>query len=98
MFLKEVNKFKQTVEKSMYSFFKMNPEEIENNMRVIEQVYKNRYNLDMINFRDIAPECRDDVLRYRTLKYFFTAWKKITELEIFLNVGEENAAERIYSN
>ena len=89
MFIKDFGKFKKTVEKTMTEFFNLSPEQIEENIRVIEQMYGRMYDLDKVDFRDVNPDNRDVVMRYRTLKYFYQIYTKVNELDELLK-GSEN--------
>ena len=59
MFVKDIEKFKKTVEDTMWSFFKMTPEQIQDNIKVIEAMYSSKYKLDTIEFKHVNPETRD---------------------------------------
>ena len=90
MFLRDCAKFKSTVEETMKSFFNMTPEQVDQNILVIEKMYSNRYDLDKVDIRNVAPEYREIVMRYKTLKYFSNAYKKIIDLYNFLKEGEDD--------
>ena len=90
MFLKDFGKFKKTVEDTMSEFFNLTPEQIKENMTVIEQMYSRMYDLDKVDFKDVSPENRDVVMRYRTLKYFYQIYIKVNELDELLNRSDIN--------
>ena len=88
MFLKDIEKFKRTVENSMKSFFNFTPEQVEENIKIIEAMYSDKYKLDTIDFKYVNSETREIILRYRTLKYFDSVYKKTLELYDFLKTGD----------
>lgn len=88
MFLKDFDKFKKNVTDAMKSFFEMTPEEIEQNIIIIENTYSKMYDLDKVSFKDVSPENRDIVMRYRTLKYFHQIYTKTNELDELLKGSE----------
>jgi len=90
MFLKGFEKFKNNVEDTMTQFFNLTPEQIEENIMVIEKMYGKMYDLDKVSFRDVSPENRDIVMRYRTLKYFYQIYTKVNELDELLKGSEMN--------
>lgn len=90
MFLKGFEKFKNNVEDTMIQFFNLTPEQIEENIIVIEKMYGKMYDLDKVSFRDVSPENRDVVMRYRTLKYFYQIYTKVNELDELLKGSEMN--------
>ena len=90
MFLKGFEKFKNNVEDTMIQFFNLTPEQIEENIIVIEKMYGKMYDLDKVSFRDVSPENRDVVMRYRTLKYFYQIYTKVNELDELLKGSEIN--------
>lgn len=89
MFLKDIEKFKTTVEKTMYSFFGFTPEQVKENVEVIERMYGKMYDLEKISFNSIRPDLKEILLRYRTLKYFDTVYDRTMQLYDFLKKGEE---------
>ena len=89
MFLKDIEKFKTTVEKSMDSFFGFTPEQVKENIQVIERMYGQMYDLEKISFKSIRPDLKEILLRYRTLKYFDSVYDKTMQLYEFLKKGEE---------
>lgn len=89
MFLKDFGKFKKNVEDTMTEFFNLTPQQIKENMEVIERMYSRMYDLDKVDFKDVSPENRDIVMRYRTLKYFYRIYVKVNELDDLLR-GNEN--------
>ena len=74
----------------MMEFFNLTPEQIEENIVVIEKMYGKMYDLDKVSFRDVSPENRDIVMRYRTLKYFYQIYVKVNELDKLLKGSELN--------
>ena len=90
MFLKDVEKFKVTVENTMKSFFNFTPEQVKENIKIIEDMYSSKYKLDTIDFKNVDTETREIILRYRTLKYFDSVYNKTMELYDFLKLGETN--------
>lgn len=90
MFLKGFEKFKNNVEDTMIQFFNLTPEQIEENIMVIEKMYGKMYDLDKVSFRDVSPENRDILMRYRTLKYFYQIYTKTNELDELLKGSEMN--------
>ncbi|MBR6401856.1 MAG: hypothetical protein IKS48_00565 [Eubacterium sp.] len=90
MFLKDFDKFKHTVEDTMTKFFDLTPEQIEENIAIIESTYSRLYDLDKVNFKDVSPENRDIIMRYRTLKYFHQIYTKVNELDELLKGSELN--------
>ena len=90
MFIKDFGKFKDNVENTMMEFFNLTPEQIEENIVVIEKMYGKMYDLDKVSFRDVSPENRDIVMRYRTLKYFYQIYVKVNELDKLLKGSELN--------
>ena len=89
MFLKDFGKFKKNVEDTMTEFFNLTPQQIKENIEVIERMYSRMYDLDKVDFKDVSPENRDIVMRYRTLKYFYQIYVKVNELDDLLR-GNEN--------
>ena len=90
MFLKDFGKFKKNVEDTITQFFDLTPEEIKDNLDVIEKMYGRMYDLDKVDFHDVSPENKDVVMRYRTLKYFYQIYTKVNELDNLLNGSEMN--------
>lgn len=90
MFLKGFEKFKNNVEETMTQFFNLTPKQIEENIMIIEKMYGKMYDLDKVSFRDVSPENRDIVMRYRTLKYFYQIYTKVNELDELLKGSEMN--------
>lgn len=90
MFIKDFGKFKDNVENTMMEFFNLTPEQIEENIIVIEKMYGKMYDLDKVSFRDVSPENRDIVMRYRTLKYFYQIYIKVNELDELLKGSDIN--------
>lgn len=83
MFEKELGKVKNSVQNMMTKFFgkeftvgKM----IQWKCDFLTK-YTDLYDVDKTNFRDIKPEHREDVAKYRTLVYFMNIMDKICELE-----------------
>ena len=90
MFLKDFDKFKIIVEDTMQTFFEMTPEQVKQNIAVIEKMYSSKYDLDKVDYKNIDPDVRDIILRYRTLKYFDGIYDKVMELHNFLKEGDLN--------
>lgn len=90
MFIEGFGKFKDSVENTMMEFFNLTPEQIRENIIVIEKMYSKMYDLDKVSFRDVSPENRDIVMRYRTLKYFYQIYTKVNELDELLKGSEVN--------
>ena len=81
MFIKDMTKFEKNVEKTIYSFFKMKPEDLEIHIKDIKEKYGSMYDLDNVPFQNVRPDVRDSVLLYRTMSYFFNIYKKLKELK-----------------
>lgn len=88
MFLKDIEKFKKTVENTMKAFFNYTPEEVEEDIKRIEGIYSKKYDLDVVEFKNVDNATKETLLRYRTLKYFDSVYKKTMELYEFLKSGE----------
>lgn len=90
MFLKDIEEFKITVEKSIDSFFGFTPQQMKENILVIEKLYGQMYDLEKISFKSIRPDLKEVLMRYRTLKYFNSVYDKTMELYDFLKKGEKD--------
>jgi len=95
MFQKECDKFRDNVVKTMWSFFKMKPEEIKDSIDKIFKEYGDMYNLDTVDYRYVRPELKEVVMRYRTMKYFYDIYVKLDELKIYLDEGVDNGYQGI---
>lgn len=84
MFIKDLHKFRKSVEKTIRAFFKSGPDGIEGMMKFIQAKWGPVYDLDTVEYKDVRTEAKDDVLAYRTMKYFHFIWSKLMELEDFV--------------
>lgn len=90
MFINEIEKFKSTVEDTIKAFFNYTPEEVKDEIKMLEGIYSKKYDLEKVEYINVPPDTRDVLLRYRTLKYFDSVWTKTKELYDFLKIGVEN--------
>ena len=91
MFVKEYTKFKKDVKKTIFAFFKMEPEELEININEFHKQYDKMYDLDKVSFKDVRPDLREMLMLYRTMNYFYNIWIKLNELEpVITNIGGIN--------
>lgn len=81
MFVKEFEKFKKDVRKTIFSFFKMEPEELEKRINECHKEYDRLYDLDRVSFKDVRPDLKDVVMLYRTMNYFNNIWIDLNKLE-----------------
>lgn len=81
MFIRKYLNFKKDIEKAIDSFFKMSPENLEFCINEFHERYDGMYNLDEIPIKNVAPEHRDSVMLYKTMKYFYMIYQKMLELE-----------------
>lgn len=81
MFIKEFEKFKKDVRKTIFSFFKMEPEELEEHINEYHKEYDRLYDLDRVSFKDVRPDLKDVVMLYRTMNYFYNIWIDLNRLE-----------------
>ena len=81
MFVKEFEKFKKDVRKTINSFFRMNPEDLEPFLNDLHKKYDRMYDLDKVSYKDVRPELKETVMLYRTMNYFWNIWVKLNELE-----------------
>lgn len=84
MFIKEYDKFKKDVEKTIYAFFKMKPEELMPYLDNYHKRYDRIYDLDKVSYKDVRPELKEVVMLYRTMNYFYNIWVKLNDLEPFI--------------
>ena len=88
MFVKEYAKFKKDVKKTIFAFFKMEPEELEFHINEFHKQYDRLYDLDKVSFKDVRPDLKQMLMLYRTMNYFYSIWTKLNELEpIITNIG-----------
>ena len=88
MFVKEYEKFKKNVKKTIYEFFKMEPEELENHLNEFHRLYDKMYNLDKVSYNDVRSDLKEMLMLYRTMNYFYNIWIKLDELEpVITNIG-----------
>lgn len=91
MFVKEYIKFKKDVKKTIFAFFKMEPEELEIHIDEFHKQYDKMYDLDKVSFKDVRPDLREMLMLYRTMNYFYNIWVKLNELEpVITNIGGIN--------
>lgn len=81
MFVKEFEKFKKDVRKTIFGFFKMEPEELEEHINECHKEYDRLYDLDRVSFRDVRPDLKDVIMLYRTMNYFNNIWIDLNKLE-----------------
>ena len=91
MFVKEYAKFKKDVEKTIYAFFKMQPEELKVHLDSCHERYDKLYDLNKVSYKDVRSELKDMLLMYKTMNYFYNIWDKLKDLEIYItdDVGVE---------
>ena len=86
MFLKRCNKLKEYVEKTIDNWFSMKPEELKAEIERLEIKYQHAFYLDKVDLRSIShSDWLDDVIKYRTMKYFHETYTKLADLEKYLN-------------
>jgi hypothetical protein len=81
VFVKEFEKFKKDVRKTIFGFFKMEPEELEERIDDCHRQYDRFYDLDKVSFKDVRPDLKDSVMLYRTMSYFYRIWVDLNKLE-----------------
>ncbi len=81
MFVKEFEKFKKDVRKTIFGFFKMEPDELEEHIKEFHKQLDRFYDLDKVCFRDVRPDLKDSVMLYRTMNYFYKIWVDLNKLE-----------------
>ena len=84
MFIKEYEKFKKNVEDTMWSFFKMTPEQIQQALNELHKTYDKLYNLDEVSYKNVRPDLRNMVMVYKTMNYFYSIYEKLLELEDYI--------------
>ena len=84
MFVKEYDKFRKNVEKTIDAFFKVKPEELEPYLKAFHSRYDRLYDLNKVSYKDIAPELREELMLYKTMNYFYNIWVKLNELEPYI--------------
>lgn len=84
MFVKEYDKFRKNVEKTIDAFFKVKPEELESYLKAFHNRYDRLYDLNKVSYKDIAPELREELMLYKTMNYFYNIWVKLNELEPYI--------------
>ena len=94
MFVKEYDKFRKDVEKTIYAFFKLKPEELEPYLDTFHKKYDRMYDLNKVSYKDIAPELREELMLYKTMNYFYNIWIKLNELEPYITDEARNLDER----
>ena len=67
MFVKEFDKFKKDVEKTIYAFFKMKPEELKNYLDDFHNTYDSMYDLNKVSYKDVRPDLKDMLMMYKTM-------------------------------
>jgi uncharacterized protein YueI len=93
MFVKEYDKFRKDVEKTIYAFFKLKPEELESYLDTFHKKYDRMYDLNKVSYKDIAPELREELMLYKTMNYFYNIWVKLNELEPYITDEARNLDE-----
>ena len=81
MFVKEFDKFRKDVKKTIFAFFQMEPEELEVHINEFHKQYDNLYNLDKVSFHDVRPDLKDTVMLYKSMNYFWNIWVGLNKLE-----------------
>ena len=81
MFVKEFDKFRKDVKKTILDFFKMEPEELEVHINEFHKQYDKLYDLDKVSFHDVRPDLKDAVMLYRSMNYFWNIWIGLNKLE-----------------
>ena len=81
MFVKEYDKFKKDVKQTIFAFFRMEPEQLSFEIEEYHKKYDKLYNLDTVSYKDVRPELKDMIMKYRTMVYFNNIWIKLNELE-----------------
>ena len=81
MFVKEFDKFRKDVKKTISTFFKMEPEELEVHISEFHKRYDRLYDLDKVSFHDVRPDLKDSVMLYRSMNYFWNIWIGLNKLE-----------------
>ena len=89
MFVKEFEKFRKDVKKTIFAFFKMEPEELENHINEFHRQYDRLYDLDEVSFHDVRPDLKDTVMLYRSMNYFYRIWVDLNKLESSIFALEE---------
>ena len=89
MFVKEFEKFRKDVKKTIFAFFKMEPEELENHINEFHRQYDRLYDLDKVSFHDVRPDLKDTVMLYRSMNYFYRIWVDLNKLESSIFALEE---------
>ena len=84
MFIKEYEKFKKNVEDTMWSFFKMTPEQIQQALNELHKTYDELYDLDEVSYKNVRPDLRNMVMVYKTMNYFYSIYEKLLELEDYI--------------
>ena len=89
MFVKEFDKFRKDVKKTIFAFFKMEPEELEEHIKECHRQYDRLYDLDKVSFHDVRPDLKDTVMLYRSMNYFYNIWIDLNRLESSIFALEE---------
>jgi len=89
MFIKEFEKFRKDVKKTIFAFFKMEPEELEEHINECHRQYDRLYDLDKVSFHDVRPDLKDTVMLYRSMNYFYNIWIDLNKLESSIFALEE---------
>ena len=79
MFVKELDKFKKEVENTIQSFFQCTPEELTQMRMSMLKFYGTE--MDECDYKDMNPSYRDELMKYKTVKYFDNVYAKLLELE-----------------
>ena len=89
MFVKEFDKFRKDVNKTIFAFFKMEPEELEIHINEFHKQYDKLYDLDKVSFHDVRPDLKDIIMLYRSMNYFWNIWNDLNKLESSILALEE---------
>lgn len=89
MFVKEFDKFRKDVKKTIFAFFKMEPEELKSHISEFHKQYDKLYDLDKVSFHDVRPDLKDIVMLYRSMNYFWNIWNDLNKLESSILALEE---------
>ena len=84
MFVKEYEKFKKNVEDTMWSFFKMTPDQIKQSLDELHKTYDMLYDLDVVSYKNVRPGLRNMLMVYKTMNYFYSIYEKLLELEDYI--------------
>lgn len=88
MFINKFTKFKKEIEKTIYSFFNINAKELNVYLESYKNTFKDIYDLDNVLIQNVRNEMKNDIMRYKTMKYFCDIYTKLIELEDVICEGE----------